>query len=333
VVDYQFPVRKKRALNPLLFLIFIVCGMAGAMTEKKYDSLSMVIDSLEEERENSIFSMQSLGVKIFGEVRPYMFYHFGGREAREVHFAGGEVYRTLWANEYSGDNGQSNTQFGFATNRGPGRLDFCQEANEPMLRLKIRARPLRNFQLRVTLSITNRLLGAESFLSQNGHWFHNFTQLQLFEELAAETRIELPGLGKIKTTMGGVLWQDYSPFTLWDKKVKLFPFFKSPWEGNYAQLDIYRSNMLKGEDYGKYTWVKWGVKGIMFKSMNLPKNLEFSGHFGINQNSPWSEQYIKNRVFTSDDSFFVDIPHVDRRMLDTIAAKQRFNDDGVRQPA
>lgn len=309
-----------------LLLLFFLHGFSSAITREEHDSLSSLIDSLEEVREEHVYSLQSLGVKIFGEARPYMMYHFGGGQARYAEFANGDRMPTLWMNEFTAVNGQSTGQFGYATMRGPGRLDFCQEANEPFLRLKIHARPLRNLKIRASLSITNRILGAESFLSGNGHWFHNFTQLQLFEELSSEAKIAFPFIGRIKTTMGGVLWQDYSPFTLWDKKVKLFSFFKSPWEGNFSQLDIYRGNMLKGEDYGKYTWVKRGIKGIMFKSLEMPANLDFSAHFGI-VNSPWSEKYVKNRVFSSEEESFYEQPYVDRDLLDTIAAKQRFNDD------
>ena len=288
----------------VIFSAFLLAVSARAMTIDEYDSLSGLIDSLEEVREDMIYSQQSLGIRIFGEARPYLMYHFGGGRTKVAHFVN-DSFPTMWSNEFGQNNGQSQGQFAYVTNQGPGRLDFCREANEPFLRLRIHARPLRDLQLRLSLSLTNRLLGGEAFATRGGHWFFSFAQLQLFEELAAEIKLELPVLGKFKTTLGGVLWQDYSPFTLWDKKVKLFPFFKSPWEGNYGQLDIYRSNMLKGEDYGPFTWVKRGIKGIMFKSLELPRNLEFTGHFGI-INSAWSEKYVKNRVFSTEEAPFAD---------------------------
>jgi hypothetical protein len=326
--------------HPIRRFLFLTGLLAATLTrpvaadQQPYDSLSTLLDSIEEIRDRQVYSSQSRGIRIHGEVRGWLNVHHTGSPAYDSGSFSGVPFKGMLTNEFGKENGHSGGHYGYRTYRGPDRLDFCNEANEPFFRLKIDHRPYKDVRLRLSLALTTRLLGSNAFTERHGHWMQNFTQAQLFEEFFVSNTIGLPWVGRTDFNLGGVLWQEYTPLTLWDSKTKVFPFIRAPWEDSRGSLERYKWYMLAGEQAGANAWNKAGIKGLTFTTNQMPHSLRLSGHFGILR-SPWSERYVKVRQYggykdlygTSIDSIRDDEPYVRQDILDTIAANQRFNDE------
>lgn len=107
--------------------------------------------------------------------------------------------------------------------------------------------------------------------------------------------------------LGGVLWNELSPLTVWKMQPRIFSWDYLPFELEQSTAQFYDYGTVKGEKSGRAAWNKKPFQGMQLESVDLPFGLYFNSFYGIyegyNKNQPWIIPQDKNTElqYSEDD--------------------------------
>lgn len=107
---------------------------------------------------------------------------------------------------------------------------------------------------------------------QTGHF--DPKSAALFEDMCAGVTA---AVGKATTTikLGGALWTEASPLTVWKGQNRLFGWDYVPYELEQPSAQYYEYATTKGERVGRAAWNKKPFQGFQWESVDLPAKLYF----------------------------------------------------------
>ena len=181
------------------------------------------------------------------------------------------------------------------------------------LRVAMVAAPNRNLRLWSKISFNHALLGdnAPSKLVSNREdslpagYYRSPTTGEagfkvgslVFEDMCAGLIAKI-GPTTWSAKMGGVLWNELSPLTVWKIQPRIFAWDYLPFELEQSTAQFYDYGTVKGEKSGRAAWNKKPFQGIQLESVELPAGMYVNGFFGsyegYNKNQPWLIPNDKN---------------------------------------
>lgn len=97
-----------------------------------------------------------------------------------------------------------------------------------------------------------------------------------------------------QTKIGGVLWTEASPLTLWKGQNRMFGWDYVPYELEQSNAQYYEYATLKGEKTGRAAWNKKPFQGLSFESVEMPWNLYYSFTYGSFDQGQKYQPYMLN---------------------------------------
>lgn len=188
------------------------------------------------------------------------------------------------------------------------------------LRLGMVAAPNRNLRLWSKIAFTNGLLGNNAASSVTGDgkdysaaggsalptgYTRSITTGEagfragnlVYEDMSAGLVAKI-GPTTWSTKLGGVLWNELSPLTVWKTQPRIFAWDYLPFELEQSTAQFYDYGTVKGEKSGRAAWNKKPFQGMQLESVELPFGMYFNSFFGIyegyNKNQPWLIPQDKN---------------------------------------
>lgn len=166
------------------------------------------------------------------------------------------------------------------------------EGNESAFRLGMVARAGRNAILYSKLGFQNTLPGTyekKYDYSDTSEQVRDTTTAQLthkdgspviiHEDMAAGLALRTKN-ASFMLKMGGLIWTEMSPLTVWKSQPRTFAWEYLPFEVEQPIGRYYEYNIAKGEKSGRAAWNKKPFQGINIESINLPGNLYFNFLYG-----------------------------------------------------
>ncbi|MBK8802046.1 MAG: hypothetical protein IPN71_08305 [Fibrobacteres bacterium] len=107
---------------------------------------------------------------------------------------------------------------------------------------------------------------------QTGHFDPH--SVAVYEDMSAGLTA---AIGKATTTLkvGGALWTEASPLTVWKGQNRLFGWDYVPYELEQPSAQYYEYATTKGERVGRAAWNKKPFQGFQWESLDLPGKLYF----------------------------------------------------------
>ena len=198
------------------------------------------------------------------------------------------------------------------------QADVTQMKNSYVtLRVGMVASPNRNLRLWSKLSLNNALLGSTASPSNaQGDGTKSGTSLPagyyrspttgeagfkigslVYEDMAVGAVAKL-GPTTWSAKLGGVLWNEVSPLTVWKIQPRIFAWDYLPFELEQSVAQFYDYATVKGEKSGRAAWNKKPFQGMQLESVELPWGLYANGFFGFyegyDKNQPWLVPNDKN---------------------------------------
>lgn len=101
----------------------------------------------------------------------------------------------------------------------------------------------------------------------------------LYEDMAAGLMAKT---GPVTThaRIGGVLWTEASPLTLWKGQNRMFGWDYVPYELEQSSAQYWEYATIKGEKTGRAAWNKKPFQGINLESIEMPWNLYYTLTYG-----------------------------------------------------
>ena len=184
------------------------------------------------------------------------------------------------------------------------------------IRLGMVAAPNRNLRLWSKLAFSNAMLGNNEASSEVGDGTKSGTTLSkpwvrsvstgeagfkvgniVYEDMCAGLVAKV-GPTTWSAKLGGVLWNELSPLTVWKIQPRIFAWDYLPFELEQSTAQFYDYGTVKGEKSGRAAWNKKPFQGMQLESVELPYGMAFNSFFGIyegyNKNQPWLVPQDKN---------------------------------------
>jgi hypothetical protein len=114
----------------------------------------------------------------------------------------------------------------------------------------------------------------------------------LYEDMCAGL---IASIGKSSTSLklGGVLWTEASPLTVWKGQNREFGWDYLPFELEQSPAQYYEYAESKGEKSGRAAWNKKPFQGIQWESIDLPGKLYFELTYGYYEGyQKWQANYL-----------------------------------------
>lgn len=156
------------------------------------------------------------------------------------------------------------------------------------IRVAMVAAPHRNLRLWSKVAFNHALMGnmKPGTWTQNSDYYGSMSkgtsdirENQNFEDMAAGL---LAKTGPITTQakVGGVLWTEASPLTLWKGQNRMFGWDYVPYELEQSNAQYWEYATLKGEKTGRAAWNKKPFQGLQLESIEMPWNLYYNVTYG-----------------------------------------------------
>lgn len=188
------------------------------------------------------------------------------------------------------------------------------------VRLAMVAAPNRNLRLWSKMALTNALLGNQAAGKKTGDalvdgaeagtelpsgWVRSpgtgeagFRSGNIVYEDMCAGLVAKIGPTTWSTKLGGVLWNELSPLTVWKTQPRIFAWDYLPFELEQSTAQFYDYGTVKGEKSGRAAWNKKPFQGMQLESVELPFGMYFNSFFGVyegyNKNQPWLVPQDKN---------------------------------------
>jgi len=156
------------------------------------------------------------------------------------------------------------------------------------VRMSMVAAPQRNLRLWSKLAFNHTFMGNNSpsdaafggsyrQTPQTGYYDPHSNNL--FEDMAAGLMAKT---GDVTThaRIGGVLWTEASPLTLWKGQNRMFGWDYVPYELEQSSAQYWEYATIKGEKTGRAAWNKKPFQGINLESIEMPWNLYYTLTYG-----------------------------------------------------
>ena len=114
----------------------------------------------------------------------------------------------------------------------------------------------------------------------------------VYEDMSAGL---IASIGKSSTSLklGGVLWTEASPLTVWKAQNREFDWDYLPFELEQSPAQYYEYAESKGEKSGRAAWNKKPFQGIQWESIDLPGKLYFELTYGYYEGyQKWQPNYL-----------------------------------------
>ncbi len=173
------------------------------------------------------------------------------------------------------------------------------------IRVGMVAAPHRNLRLWSKIGFNAALMGynkpANSFVHDSSNVWQgteNTGTLDVrdiinYEDMSAGL-IAKTGPVTTQAKIGGVLWTEASPLTLWKGQNRVFGWDYVPYELEQSNGQYYEYATLKGEKTGRAAWNKKPFQGINFESIEMPWNLYYSVTYGTFDQGQKYQPYMLN---------------------------------------
>lgn len=83
-----------------------------------------------------------------------------------------------------------------------------------------------------------------------------------------------------QSRIGGVLWTEASPLSVWKGQNRMFGWDYVPYELEQSNAQYYEYATIKGEKTGRAAWNKKAFQGLQFESIEMPWNLYYNVTYG-----------------------------------------------------
>ena len=156
------------------------------------------------------------------------------------------------------------------------------------VRVAMVAAPHRNLRLWSKIAFNSALMGY----SKAAPWGSNKSYFgaphlgtmdmrdnQDYEDMAAGL-IARTGEVTTQTKVGGVLWTEASPLSIWKGQNRMFGWDYVPYELEQSSAQYYEYATLKGEKTGRAAWNKKPFQGLQLESIEMPWNLYYNVTYG-----------------------------------------------------
>jgi hypothetical protein len=101
----------------------------------------------------------------------------------------------------------------------------------------------------------------------------------LYEDMSAGL-VAKTGPVTTSAKIGGTLWQEASPLTVWKGQPRMFGWDYVPYELEQSNAQYWEYATLKGEKTGRAAWNKKPFQGLMLESVEMPNNWAYSAVYG-----------------------------------------------------
>lgn len=169
------------------------------------------------------------------------------------------------------------------------------------IRVGMVAAPHRNLRLWSKIAFNHALMGANKPTKANDlqSWtatpqtgYHDPHSVNLFEDMAAGL-IAKTGPVTTSSKIGGTLWYEASPLTVWKGQPRMFGWDYVPYELEQSNAQYWEYATLKGEKTGRAAWNKKPFQGLMLESIEVPWDLHYSFIYGRYEGfQKWRENYV-----------------------------------------
>lgn len=199
---------------------------------------------------------------------------FGGG-SKPVSFSGEAIMRFL----------------GTSYDENPGWLshDVTETKNSSAsIRLAMVAAPHRNLRLWSKIAFNAQMLGYnkpanpgpdKSLYGTPRTGSLDVRDIGNYEDMCAGL-IAKTGPVTTQTRIGGVLWTEASPLSLWKGQNRMFGWDYVPYELEQSSAQYYEYATIKGEKTGRAAWNKKPFQGLQFESIEMPWNLYYNVTYG-----------------------------------------------------
>lgn len=194
------------------------------------------------------------------------------------------------------------------------------------IRVGMVAAPHRNLRLWSKVALNSALLGnnqpagfplPEDATKEYPNWkaspqtgYHDPHSALVFEDMCAGL-VAKTGPVTTSSKIGGTLWYEASPLTVWKGQNRMFGWDYVPYELEQSEAQYWEYATLKGEKTGRAAWNKKPFQGLMLESVEMPWDLHYSFVYGEYEGfQKWRENYINSQntngmmYFTDNESFF-----------------------------
>lgn len=170
------------------------------------------------------------------------------------------------------------------------------------IRIAMVAAPHRNLRLWSKIGFNSALLGYNkpSIYAKDSVWRNaehigtmDFRDIVNYEDMSAGL-IAKTGPVTTQTKIGGVLWTEASPLTLWKGQNRVFGWDYVAYELEQSNGQYYEYATLKGEKTGRAAWNKKPFQGLSFESIEMPWNLYYSFTYGSFDEGQKYQPYMLN---------------------------------------
>jgi hypothetical protein len=133
--------------------------------------------------------------------------------------------------------------------------------------------------------------GMSYYSAQQTGYFSPHSE-NVYEDMCAGL---IASIGKSSTSikLGGVLWTEASPLTVWKGQNREFGWDYLPFELEQSPAQYYEYAESKGEKSGRAAWNKKPFQGIQWESIDLPGKLYFELTYGYYEGyQKWQPNYL-----------------------------------------
>lgn len=176
------------------------------------------------------------------------------------------------------------------------------------IRIGMVAAPHRNLRMWSKIGFNSALLGYNKAAPQRettGPWYASAhigsgdaKDIQAFEDVIAGL-IAKTGPVTTQTKIGGALWTEISPLTLWKGQNRVFGWDYVPYELEQSNAQYYEYATLKGEKTGRAAWNKKPLQGLQFESIEMPYNLSYNVTYGMFDQGQKYQPFVINSPTTN----------------------------------
>jgi hypothetical protein len=114
----------------------------------------------------------------------------------------------------------------------------------------------------------------------------------VYEDMAAGL-VAKTGPVTTSVKIGGTLWAEASPLSVWKGQNRMFGWDYVPYELEQSGAQYWEYNTLKGEKTGRAAWNKKPFQGLMMESVEMPENLHYALVYGEYEGfQKWRENVV-----------------------------------------
>ncbi len=175
------------------------------------------------------------------------------------------------------------------------------------IRVAMVAAPHRNLRLWSKIGFNHALLGNQKAAAWSNNGFYeagprigslDARENQNFEDMSAGL-IAKTGQVTTQIKIGGVLWTEASPLSLWKGQNRMFGWDYVPYELEQSGAQYWEYATLKGEKTGRAAWNKKPFQGIQLESIEMPWNLYYNITYGSFDMGQKYQPYMINASTTN----------------------------------